>query len=426
MTVQWDQPLLRNAGSEVSQAELRVTRNAERTAVQTLRRDASRVVTDTEKAYWNLSRATRDLQILQHLLDRGEQTRKQLEERKLVDVNQTQIADATSRVERRRADVLRAQTQVRTLSDQLKAFVNTPEVPVGSEVVLLTRDEPVDAPVQFGLLDCLTNAVRNRAEVQSAILSIDDASIRQLVADSGRLPDLTLRLQARFAALDDNLGKAYDDLFPDGKFADYLVGLAFEMPLGNRRAEAEYRRRFLERSQQVIAYRNTLQQVVAETKAALHRVKLNYRLIEQTKTSRYAAADALRVQQVEKREGLGYTSDSLNRELNNQELLAQAEQAEVEALTEYNIAIADLFAAMGTAMARNNILFSAPSAEMDAVVPMPEIETAKVIEPVQVPLEETAPMPVLEPQVLPPANADAEMDVLLRPVESEPPQPEAP
>jgi salicylate hydroxylase len=36
-----------------------------------------------------------------------------------------QVADATARVERRRSDLLRAQTQMRIVSDQLKVLIKT-------------------------------------------------------------------------------------------------------------------------------------------------------------------------------------------------------------------------------------------------------------------------------------------------------------
>jgi outer membrane protein len=138
------------------------------------------------------------------------------------------------------------------------------------------------------------------------------------------------------------------------------VGLSLEQPIGNRAAEAGMRQRRLERMQSVISYRNTLQQVVSDTKEALHRVALNYPLIEQTRTSRLAAAEVLRVAEVEKQQGFGYTVERLNIELNNQESLAAAEQSEIEAITDYNIALADLFLAMGTTLERNNIEFVVP------------------------------------------------------------------
>jgi len=361
--VQWDQPLLRNLGSEVSQAEIRVARNAERSSVQTLRRDMIRVATDTERTYWQLVQAYADLRILQRLLDRGEVVRDQLRERvnTVGDANQAQVADAVARVERRRADVLRAQTQLRLVSDRIKALISDPDLPAGSETVLLPADAAIDEPVRFSLYESLVAAIRHRPEVQQAILSIDDASIRQVVSANQRLPDLSLRLQTRFSSLDDSAGAAYGSLF-NGDFVDYLVGLAFEMPIGNRRAEAELRRRRLERMQSVLSYRNTVQEVVTEVKSALDRILLNYRLIAQTRDARLAASESLRVLVVEK-DIAGYTVERLDVELNREESLAQAEREEVQALIEYNTAIADLFQAMGTSLERNGVRFVVPTSD---------------------------------------------------------------
>jgi outer membrane protein len=365
VTAQWDQPLLRNFGSEVSRAEIRLATNAQRTSIQTLRRDLIRVLSDTERTYWQLVRAHQDLQILQRLLERGVRVRDQLIERQVLDANNAQIADARARVERRAADVLRAQTQIRVLSNQLKQLMNDPELPAGSEIVVLPGDATVDAPIKFSLIESIATGVQNRPEVQNAIIDIDDASIRQTVADNLRLPDLSLRLQTRFTGIENDLLEAYVDA-ANGTFIDYLAGLNFELPIGNRRAEADYRRRALERLQSVLAYRNTVQQVVGEVKGALERVQLNYALIGQTSSSRYAAADSLRVLEVQKEQGEGFTVERLAIELDRQEALAAAERGEVEALAEYSIALTDLFAAMGTTLERSNIEFVVPSNAPDA------------------------------------------------------------
>jgi outer membrane protein TolC len=300
--------------------------------------------------------------VVQNLLRRGEEVQAQVKARVDIDANSAQVADATARVERRRSDLLRAQTQMRIVSDQLKVLINDPNLPVGSEVVLIPSDDAQDAPIKFNLAESVRTAIQNRPEIQQAILSIDDASIRQVVADNARLPDLSLRLQTRFAALDDSMGEAYVSLL-DGSYVDYVAGLSFEMPIGNRRPEAEFRRRRLERMQSVLSYRNTVQQVVNEVKAALNRVVLNYSLIGQTNLSRLAASEALRVLQVDKEQGGGYTIERLNIELNNQEQVAAAEREEIEALTEYNSALADLFLSMGTALERNNIEFVVPTTD---------------------------------------------------------------
>ena len=92
-------------------AQVRLNQNTERDAIAALKRDLIRTITDTETAYWRLARARYDLLILQRLYDRGVQVRDELVSRSEIvrDVSAAQVADAQARVERRRADVLRAQ-----------------------------------------------------------------------------------------------------------------------------------------------------------------------------------------------------------------------------------------------------------------------------------------------------------------------------
>lgn len=372
VTAQLDQPLLRNFGSDVALAEIRLARNAERNSISQLKRELIRTVTDVEKTYWQLLRAHRDLLVLQRLLDRGIQVRDQLRERGQIDATPALIAKAVSRVESRRADIKRARNVLRQTSDRLKLLINDPDLPVGGEVLVVPLDDAIDAPIEFSLLDSIETAIGNRPEVQQSVLSMDDTSIRQGVADNGRLPQLDLRLQTRWWALQGHTGNTYNEVF-DGDFVDYIVGLAFEQQIGNRRGESEYRKARLERTQAVISYRNTIQQIMQEVKGSLQNVTIYYELIEDQRIARFAAAEQLRTLLVEKQTIAGYSVERLDLEFNSQEELAQKERDEVGALTDYHAAIADLYAAMGTSLERNRINFVVPNADEILLtrVPMP-------------------------------------------------------
>ncbi|MCC6427779.1 MAG: TolC family protein [Phycisphaerales bacterium] len=370
VTAQLDQPLLRNFGSDVALAEVRLTRNAERNSIAQLKRDLIATINETEKTYWQLMQSHRDLLILQRLVEKGVQVRDQLVQRVRIDATGAQVADAAARVERRKGDLLQAQNILRQVSDKLKQLIHDPDLPVGGELLVIPLDEPIDAPIEFSLLDSIEQAIANRPEIRQAVLSMDDTSIRQTVAESGRLPQLDLRLLTRWWAIEENAADAYGDVFT-GDFIDYIVGLAFEQPIGNRNAEAELRRRRLEKSQAVISYANTIEQVMLEVKGSLDNVTTNYALINQRRISRVAAAEVLRSLLVEKQTIAAYSVERLDLELNRQEDLAQAERAEVQALADYHTAIADLFAAMGTSLERNRIDFVVPNAEEVLVVRTP-------------------------------------------------------
>jgi outer membrane protein len=361
-TFRFDQPLLRNFGSDVNLAQVRLARNAERDQVANLKRELLRVVFEAERAYWTLVQAQYDILILQRLYERGVVTRDQAIERRILDATPAQIADARARVERRRADVMRSQNALRIASDNLKALMNHGDLPVGDETLLVPVDMAVDQPITYSVADVLLTAIRNRPEVRQAIVSIDNTSIRQLVADNARLPRLDLRLQTRLAGLGDGFGDAYGDII-DRDFVDYIVGIQFEQPIGNRGPEAVFRQRRLERMQATIAYRNTVQQIVLESKRALRLLTTNHRLISQTRVSRYAESENLRSFLIEKQLIAGFTIQMLDIEFRRQESLALAEREEIAALTDYNSALAQLYTAMGTALEHNRIEFDVPEAD---------------------------------------------------------------
>jgi outer membrane protein TolC len=361
LSLRLDQPLLRNFGSDVAQAQVRVNRNQERDAIAALKRDLIKTVTDAETAYWNLVDARYELLILQRLYERGIRVRDQVEAREILDATPAQRADARSRVERRRSDVVRARSSLRKASDALKQVMNDPDLPVGGETLVLPSDGPPDAPISFSLVDVLSTAIRSRPELQQAILAIDNTSIRVQVADNQRLPKLDLRLQTRFGGLSDSLREASSEVV-DRVFIDYLAGIQFEFPIGNRAAEAQYRQRRLERSQATFAYRNAVQQVIGECKKALRDAVTGYELIEQTRAARVAETENLRSFEVEQRFLRGYDVNTLDLEFRRQESLAQSEREEMQAITEYQTSLADLYRAMGTALERSNIEFKVPDA----------------------------------------------------------------
>lgn len=358
IVLQFDQPLLRNFGSDFTLAQVRLARNAERDAIQQLKETLIQTVTDAETAYWNLVRARDDVLVLQRLLERGEDVVKIVRNRP--DARPGNISNSAAAVQSRRADVIRARRVLRSASDQIKLLMNDPQYPIGGENMLLPVDSAIDAPVQFSLVDSLNTALANRPEVQRAILSIDNTAIRERAADNQRLPLLNLRALTRFSGLAGSTDDSYDVL-TSGRFIDYQLAVQFEMPIGNRAAEAAYRGRRLERTQATLAYQDTLRRVFAEVKTTLDDIVANYQLIEQTRTARIAAAEDLRQALVDETTTTGLTPEFLDLKLRRQQALAAAEQQENQAITEYNIAVARLHQATGTALERNRVLFEVPA-----------------------------------------------------------------
>lgn len=352
------QPLLRSFGADVNRAEIFLAQNAREAQAQDLRRQIIETAFFVEEAYWQLVLARQQLLIQQRLLERTIEDYRRLEQRAAYDVTRVRLTEAASFVELRRSEVIRARQQVRLASDRLKQLINAPDLPVSEETLILPVDKPTDASIRFSLLDAVSTALRQRPELQVALLNIDDASIRQRVADNARLPILDLVASVGFNGLStDGPGEAYDRL-GDLDFIDYLLRAQFEAPIGNRAAEALYEQRQLERRQAATAYRQAAQAVVLEVKNAMRDVLTSYELIGATRAARRAAAENLRALEVQEEAGVALTPEFLlDLKLNAQQRLADAETQEVQALTQYMTAIARLYQAMGTLLEQNNIVF---------------------------------------------------------------------
>ncbi len=361
ITLGLTQPLLRDFGSDTTLSQINLARNAERSNVASLKSTLMQAASDTERAYWTLVLRYKELVIRAKLLERGIEVRDDIKARRVQDARQAQVADAVARVERRRSDLLVARTNLRNASDRLKQLMNDPSLPVGSEALIVPHDDAISDVLSYSLLDAITNGVTKRPEMEIALLSIDDATIRQQVAKNQRLPKLELQAQAKLLGFGDSFSDAYNDAGENRFIDDWLIGIDFEQPIGNRNAEAGYRLSRLQRMQSVVQYRLTAQGIVLDVKNALNSVVTNNALIQQTSLSRVAQGEALRALIVEKElTNAGYSVERLNLELNQQESLANAEIAEAAAAVNYATAIVDLHQAMGTTLERSRIDFVVP------------------------------------------------------------------
>lgn len=348
------QPLLRGFGSDVALSEVRLARNAARASTEALREQLLTVVTEVEAAYWDLVLARQQLAAAQWLVEVGTEVRDVLTRRRGLDVTDANYADAVATVERRKADLILAQRNLRAASDLLKALVNAPELPVGDETLVVPSDWMTDQPSRHELRESITVGIESSPVVRQALLAIDDASIGVTVADNGRLPQLDLRGLLRWNGLDTGLGSSYDDL-GTGDYVDYVAGLQFAQAIGNRAAEAVYRQARLRRSSALVAWRRSVQQTVLAVKNALRDVRSNHLLVEQYRALRLAQAENLRALLVDERTKGVLTPEFLALKFQRQDGLAAAQVREVRALVDYNTAISRLYRAMGIGLRMNRI-----------------------------------------------------------------------
>jgi len=354
------QPLLRNAGEDVNRAEIHLSRNTLRKDVHELERRLLATTADVVEAYWRLALARDTVVIRQQLLNMTLETREKIDRRQEFDVSPVQRAQAYSFVELRRSDLIRAQRDWRDASDRLKRLLDDPSLPLTGEAGVAPADDPSEAAFKMSLLDGVTTALQHRPEVRQALIEIDDADVRQRVADNQRLPLLNFNAQVQYLGLDGSGEGAYSEI-GEADFIEYVLGAQFEQPIGNRAAEAEFRAARLVKQSSVINYRSTARQVVLEVKEALRRLRTSHALIAVNRAARRAAAENLRALLEREDKGEALTPEFLlDLKLNTQQRLAEAQLLERQSVVDYNIAAGRLLQATGSLLERHGITVDAP------------------------------------------------------------------
>ncbi|MEO0475132.1 MAG: TolC family protein [Planctomycetota bacterium] len=354
LLLQLEQPLLRGFGEDVTLANIELAGIANQADEAALTQAMIELAAGVEQAYWQLVAARSSLLVQQRLYERTIDMRDKLEPRVGFDLLLADLNEVNARVDQRKGDVLRAQQNVRTLSDALKRLINDPDLPVIDETLLEPSDNPVEDAIAFSLLDQVTTALQERPEIETALLAIDDADVRRVVADNAELPILNLVASATANGLDVNSGgDALTDTL-DFDYIDWALGLQFERPWGNRAAESLFEQRTLERQRALENYRSEAQLVTLEVKDALRSVGTNYQLIDTTRSQRRASALSLEVAAIQLEKGGRNEAETfttrVDRVLARQDALAQAELAEVQTLSDYMIAVSELRRATGTSL----------------------------------------------------------------------------
>jgi outer membrane protein TolC len=349
LNAQLSQPLLRGFGSDVNNANIFLAQKDSRIALNVFRRQVIQSVADIEEAYLSLVQTTALVDIQVRLLENTQDSYTKLEARAHIDVDQVQLSQALSAVEQRKADLIVARKNVRNSSDKLKSLINDPALDLRSNLLIVPTDKPVSEPITLDVAEQLDIALHQRSEMQEARLTIDKADIVLDVARNDLLPKADMVVSTQLTGLDNGLDQAiYGGALQADKYIDFAAGLKFEIPLGNRDAESNFRRRILERRQALTQMLQEAQQVILDVKTQLRELLTDYQEIQARSLARQSAFNELRAINTQEAVGEKLSPEFLQLKLDSQARLADAETAELQSLIDYDTAIYKLEQAKGT------------------------------------------------------------------------------
>ncbi len=349
LVFQITQPLLRDAWTKVNLADVRIARLNQEFAMAQFRQKLEEVATDVISTYWSLVQARREVEIAESLLDLTEKTLTRVRGRQEFDATAVQVTQAEGKVESRRAVLIQARKTVKDVQERLARLLADAQLNVLGKYEIVPADTPASNLVDIDTEQYLETALKRNPVLEQARLAIEIADINVDVAEHQKLPQLNLTASAALQGLDDSPGDAHDWLYT-GNYFGWSAGLVLEYPLGNRQRQAQLLRRKYERLKAITSLQNFSDQVALLVTERIRQVDNSHQQWQVQQVAAVAAAAQLKaLEDTEDIRGK-LTPEFLMVKLQAQEDLARAEQAEQQAIVDYNIALVELARAAGTVM----------------------------------------------------------------------------
>lgn len=333
------QPLLRDFGIAFNSAPTRRAQKAEAIAHQRVIQAILDVVFRVQEGYWNLIFRIEDLAARRESQKLAEDF---LAENKIrVEIGTLapiELVQAETQVKIREEDVIVAEAAVKDAEDVLKEVLNVPQVLDTWQLRIQPTDDPTFAPLSTLILeDKIEQALKARPDIIESQLDLESRRIARQEAENQRLPRLDLQALGRLSAFGGDAGGSLSDL-PDARGYEWLFGLHFEYPLGNRAAESVLQRRRLELQQALVGQRVLRLTIVREIREAVRGIETAIKRVEVTRAATMLAQTQLEAEQERFRLGLSTSFEVLE----FQRDLTDARSAEIQALSDYNVELARL------------------------------------------------------------------------------------
>jgi outer membrane protein len=372
------QPLLRNFWASDESTTVLVARSEAAESLASFEADLSRFVSGVIDVYWGYLQAAAELEVSRRSVALARELVRDAEAK--VDVGmlapvavKEALADAAAREEK----AIVAENAMVVAGKDLQHEVMIGAAAEKAPESVLPVEEHVVTPVELDRAELMRTAAECRGEIRAAAWVLDRARAVERNARNQRLPRFDIvghygqlglagdakpvvnpdTGEVQFSPYDGDMSDSLEQ-WGDGDFNDYAIGFEFEVPFGNAegraavaQAEIEARRASRELEQTISAVALDVDRAIADVSSAAKRVTAS-------RAARELAEENLRNQTRRFELGAVTTKDVLD----FQEKLAQAQAAEVRAITDHAKSVTRLRVADGTLLARFGVEIQSPEA----------------------------------------------------------------
>ncbi len=332
------QPLMRNAGRRINTAHLDMARNNREMALLELENQLNDLVYQVTSAYWNLALARASLEVAlngQRLAEELYRTTKNMVESGVV--KKLELLRAESGVAAREDSVQIARMNVKAAEDHLKMLLNPHRSGLITDEKVVLLDSPTDEAVECSFEECVRRALSDRPDLRKARVGLVQRKIGLDVALNQLKPKVDISAVFALTGIAADYGDNWEGL---GR-ADYYtwqIGLDIEYPLGNRAAKAALKKAEYEFRQTKMQVLGAEQGVMFQVRNAIRKVRTNLRRIRAARIATRLAERSLREEEERYRVGQSTSIEVLRFQTD----LIAAQTRELQAIIDYNLAIAEL------------------------------------------------------------------------------------
>ena len=317
-----------------------------------------RIIADVDKAYWNLyaARMMRDVRKQQYDLANEllEETTRLVE----VGINpEIDLLRTRAGVAARLEEIITAENAVRDWERVIKLKLNKPDLGMKTETELILKTTPDPVRYEFEKEKTVKNALENRMEMLELELQLaqDESTI-----DYRRnqiLPLVTFDYQYSSNGLGPDRSESYD-LLKEHDFHDQYIGLGVTIPLGNKSARSQLHQAIYQRAQRLASKESKEAQIEYEVLQQIDQLEASWQHIMASRQTTILRDQEYKAEKRQYELGMQTSKDVLQAQTD----LADAQQKEILAITQYQIALVDLAYATGT-------LLGAAKVELEPIVP---------------------------------------------------------
>jgi outer membrane protein TolC len=348
-----NQPLLRNFSPNLHVPRVAILRAdfTSASAMEETRLRAMLTVKATEDAYWSLVQSYKIYEVNVGASDLAAQqlalTRRQIEAGVLPE---SDVIGVEGTLAQRQLAVVRAEVQIDRSADALRALLYLPASDWDRPLVPL--DAPAFAAIAVPFDRAFDRALSSRPELRESHFDLKRVALDLEVARNARLPRLDLQASLGSVGQDDVYRQTLDQL-SGFKNRQWSVGLSFGWaPLGVA-ARAEIRRLQSSLRETTFGREQIVSSMRVQVREALRAIDAAARQLEGSARFRSLAERSLEVEQRRFLNGLSSNFVIAQRQAD----LAQARQAELEALIQHEKAASDLQLAMGELLESHHVQF---------------------------------------------------------------------